>query len=99
MESFLSVLPHEMGRKIRRYRRWQDQQSAVLGKLLLLYGLQKYGYGKEVLESVEKEKQDKPFIPEVVDFNISHSGRYVLCGFNPNGKIHLGYLNHSNHVR
>ena len=87
MDTYLRTLPYFISKKIRRYRRWQDQQSALLGKMLLLKGLQEYGYTADVLDYLEKEKLDKPFIPQTIEFNISHSGKYILCAFNPNGKV------------
>lgn len=64
---------------INRYRQWQDRHSVLFGKLLLLWGLQKYGYPKDCLTKIRFDKHKRPYIDSEIDFNISHSGKYVIC--------------------
>lgn len=64
---------------IRKYRRWQDQHAVLFGKLLLLEGLQQYGIMPEALHDIQTTEYGKPYLNNGIKFNISHSGKYVLC--------------------
>ena len=64
--------------KILKYVRWEDRQSCILGKLLLSYGLKKLGTSKNISD-VLISKTGKPYIANGSYFNISHSGKYVVC--------------------
>lgn len=76
---YLERLPLSMRGAIQRYRRWEDRQASLFGKLLLLHAL--LGRNQEwdfsILERLENSSRGKPFIKEVADFNISHSGEIV----------------------
>lgn len=66
--------------KIKRYRRWQDAQLSLLGRLLLLKGIEdiySYNYqGKEMKYTI----YNKPYFEDnLVQFNISHSDGIVVC--------------------
>lgn len=66
--------------KIRKYRRWQDAQLSILGRILLFYGIEEVfkinGYAK----TIKHTEFDKPYFEEnSVHFNISHSGEIVIC--------------------
>lgn len=50
-----------------------------MGKYLLLCGLKEYGCG-HFLENIKLSAYGRPFIQNSeIDFNISHSGNYVVC--------------------
>jgi 4'-phosphopantetheinyl transferase len=78
-EEYLSLLPQTLQEKNRKYRRWQDRHSNLFGKLLLLKGLNDYGFSNNVLCKLQYNKHSRPYIDGNVDFNISHSGEYVVC--------------------
>lgn len=61
-----------------RYRRWQDAQLSLLGRLLLKEGMTHFN--KEVnLKELEFTKYNKPFFKNNnIQFNISHSGEIVV---------------------
>lgn len=84
---YLMDLPNVLAKKINRYRKWEDRQSVLFGKLLLLKGLAEYGFPANCLKKLEYNKMGKPFLPSAPAFNISHSDNYVVCAFNPNGRI------------
>ena len=46
-------LPDILAKKINRYRKWEDRQSVLFGKLLLLKGLQEYGFPTNCLKQLE----------------------------------------------
>lgn len=85
--AYLNCLPGDLRGKNQKYRRWQDQHANLFGKLLLVLALQKYGLGREILEQLRYTSHYRPFISQNIDFNISHSGRYVLCAVGINMKI------------
>lgn len=63
-----------------RFRRWQDKQANLLGKLLLAHLLEQFGYSKQLLKSLDYTEFDRPYIDQAkFDFNISHSGELVVC--------------------
>ena len=76
---YLTQLPTGLQGKNLRYHRWQDQHSHLFGKLLLLAGLKNYGYADDILNGIQYNQYSRPFIDGNIDFNISHSGEYVLC--------------------
>jgi len=86
-ESCLSVLPASQQEIIKRYRRWEDRQAGLFGKLLLIEALKKYGYGPDCLDNILVDNYGRPFLSGSVDFNISHSGEYVLCATSGRGKV------------
>lgn len=79
MARHLDSLPEKMRRAINRYKRWQDRHRALLARLLLRAGLQSLGFPAEALGSVRLDAFGRPFLSGEVDFNISHSGNYILC--------------------
>ena len=79
-EMLLQPLPADIQQKIRRYRRWQDAQACLLGKLLLIEGFNRFGLdGANLIHQLQYTDFGRPYLPGQADFNISHSGQYVLC--------------------
>lgn len=85
---YLNQLPVSLQAKNAKYRRWKDKHLHLFGKLLLLEGLRNIGYTDEILNKIDYNHYSRPFINEDIDFNISHSGEYVLCAIGK--KIRLG---------
>lgn len=81
LDFFLSLLPVEMEQKFHRYRRWEDRYANLFGKLLILKGLTERGFGRNALEFIQYTDFGKPFIDSKTQFNVSHSGNSILCGF------------------
>ncbi|GAB5523081.1 MAG: hypothetical protein Roseis2KO_09530 [Roseivirga sp.] len=70
-----------MVESIGRYMRWQDRHSSLFGKLLLKKGLAHFGEQPNQLQNKLVTKYGRPYLPIDIDFNISHSGSYVVCAF------------------
>jgi len=72
-----------------RYLRWQDRHSHLFGKLLLKEALKKYQIGANIWNHVKYGAFNRPHLtlPDL-DFNISHSGNFVICAIGNN--IRLG---------
>jgi len=82
----LDRLPAALQPKILRYRRWEDAHAALLGKLLLLVGLNEAG-SPATLDDLLYTPNAKPYFPEGPNFNISHSGNWVVCALSQTGRI------------
>ena len=79
LETHLKKFPIDYQNKILRFRRWEDAQLSLLGRLLLIYGMK--SLNKE-LSGYQLEYTDycKPFFINLDSkFNISHSGNMVVC--------------------
>ena len=87
LNNCLSTLPAFLGEKILRYRRWEDRQAVLVGKLLLREVLAKRGYAPDCLERLRFDSYGRPHLEENVDFNISHSGEFVLCAVASGGRV------------
>lgn len=85
--TLLSYLPETDQERISRYRRWQDKQSHLIGRLLLLCGLVERGLPASSLEAVKTTGYGKPFIAGDIEFNISHSETCVACAVTDSGRI------------
>ncbi|UII29757.1 4'-phosphopantetheinyl transferase superfamily protein [Fulvivirga ulvae] len=85
---YLNMLPADMAKRIGKYHRWQDAHAGLIGKLLLVEGLKKYGGGHQWLDDIKYSEYSRPYL-DLVEFNISHSGNYVICVIS-NDKLRIG---------
>lgn len=79
IQEFLLRFPIDFQKKIMSYRRWQDAQLSLLGRILLYKGVD--NFNKKYKEtSIKYTKYKKPYFEkDEVYFNISHSGEIVVC--------------------
>lgn len=78
LQNCLGLFSDEIQEKILQFRRWQDIQLTLLGKLLLLEGMSRLNELK--LGSLCYTECNKPYFQDSnVEFNISHSGNIVVC--------------------
>jgi len=84
---YLASIPESICSEIRQYRRWEDRQSRLFGKLLLQYALNRRDKNRRssYLEQLEYTESGKPFIRGEAGFNISHSGDLVVLALVDNG--------------
>ena len=75
----LRFLPGALRDKHFKYRRWQDRAANLYSKILLVRGLERFGFDHKVLENLQYTGHGRPHLPGGIDFNISHSGDYMLC--------------------
>jgi 4'-phosphopantetheinyl transferase len=80
-QDYLSGLPAAMRNKNARYRRWQDRHRHLLGGLLLAMACERFGGSSDWLYRISHTRHGRPYIEgePLIDFNISHSGNYVMC--------------------
>ncbi|MDN5213749.1 4'-phosphopantetheinyl transferase superfamily protein [Fulvivirgaceae bacterium BMA12] len=83
----LDSVPQALRERIGKFRRWQDAHCSLFGKLLLIEGLKKYGISRGILNEIQYTKYNRPFLTGEIDFNISHSGKAVVCVITQNGDI------------
>lgn len=82
----MKLLPLMMQNKILRLRCSVDQQASLIGKLLLKKGLMDLGF-QHLFAQVQYSSYGRPYVNDELDFNISHSGCYVVCAFSVGGRI------------
>ena len=75
---YINLLPPGLKEKTLRYKRWQDQQRHLIGKLLLRESFKIYDLPSDSLKNITYNTYERPFLKEGIDFNISHSGEYVI---------------------
>jgi 4'-phosphopantetheinyl transferase len=88
-QEYLAMMPPGICASILRYKRWQDRQATLFGKLLLLRALRItfHDTGMHKFQSLEVPQYGKPFIPGGPDFNISHSGEMVVLAVTQSGAV------------
>jgi len=76
----LFKFPIDFQNKINQYKRWQDKQSSILGRILLLKGIEEvYGLNYQD-QTIYYSQYHKPYFKDsIVQFNISHSENIVVC--------------------
>lgn len=84
---YLKNLPPVFQTKILKYRHWQDAQRSLLGKALLMDGLYSLGLKQYFLKDIKFSNFQKPYFNNLIDFNISHSGEFVVCAICLTGKV------------
>ena len=79
LRQFLPFFSKHIQNEILKYRKWEDVQLALLGKILLRNGLNGLGLSfseKDLAYNVN----NKPYFKSgKIKFNISHSGEMVVC--------------------
>lgn len=81
LETYTNFLTQKIKDQVSTYRRWQDRQAFVLGKLLIWKGLKYHQYEDDCLSKLQLNRYGKAYIDSRVFFNLSHSGQYVICAF------------------
>ncbi len=76
--NILSRSPKNYSKKLLKYKRWQDAQLSLLGRLLLEYGLRKFE-GNFHQKDIIYTNNSKPYFKDKsIEFNISHSQNIVV---------------------
>lgn len=79
LDKYSKICTEEFNAKILKYRRWQDAQLSLLGRILLKYGFNQY-FGINDFE-IGRTSNYKPFLMnQDLYFNISHAGNLAVCG-------------------
>lgn len=83
----LNNLPPAIIEKNMSYRKWEDRHLNLIGVLLLLDSIKQIGYNKSLLALMKYDQYGKPYINNEINFNISHSGNYVICAISDDTKL------------
>ena len=86
-------MPTFFQKEIKAYKHRESAQSSLLGKVLLLYGF-KIMKVKYSLQNIQLGVKDRPFINNNFDFNISHSGDYIIVAINESSKVGIDIEKH-----
>lgn len=82
----LEVLPEGIKLKILKYQRWEDAHASLFGKMILKKGLRDFGFD-DTLVDLKYNSYSRPHLTDSIDFNISHSGDYVICVLSTLGSV------------
>jgi 4'-phosphopantetheinyl transferase len=86
-EKLIRALPEMMAKEILQYKKQDDINRLTAGKFLLKKILENMGEPNR-LNDYQIDAMGKPFIKGLHDFNISHSGKVVVCAtINTDGKV------------
>ena len=87
IDNYLPKLSTEFQDKIGRYRRWQDAQLSLLGRVLLVRGMEQMDCSFDKPD-LKYTSFNKPYFDgNDISFNISHSGKVVVCALTYLGDI------------
>lgn len=81
--------PFDFVEKLKRYRKWQDVQLSLLGRVLLFKGIKKHYKLNLNAHDIKYNQYNKPFFEgNQIYFNISHSAEIVVCAITD--KVEIG---------
>lgn len=78
---YLERLPLSVKEYVLKFQKHNDRLRVLCGKLMLQHALQETGH-KNLIESIQLDQYKRPFVSKHFDFNISHSGNYVILAHN-----------------
>lgn len=77
----IEKFPFWVQEAIFKYRKEEDREIRMLGKLVLKYGLNYLGFESEkLIQQLTTDANGKPKIPEAsLYFNLAHADDYIIC--------------------
>jgi len=82
-----SQMPSAIQRKINSFRKWEDRQASLLGRVLLRQSLCASGLSERLLTQIEYGKFGKPYLADGPHFNITHSYPYIICAVDQQNEV------------
>lgn len=75
-------------KKIQSFKKWQDAQLSLLGRMLLFNGINEFTKKKYSDEDIRYTIFNKPYFKDsLIHFNVSHSGNIVICAISDEAEI------------
>ncbi|TKI09077.1 MULTISPECIES: 4'-phosphopantetheinyl transferase family protein [Bacillus] len=91
MEQKLKLLSNNERQRILRFRKWEDRQRSLLANIAVRRRLEILLQEPINPSSIERDQKGRPFLKNFRnwqgDFNLSHSGEWIISGITTNGKI------------
>ncbi len=84
---FLKKLPEDVKSQVLKFKKWEDRQRSLFSKLLLVEGLNMLSLHRYSLQQMKFTKYRRPYFDNDIDFNISHSGDYIVCAISLGDKV------------
>ncbi len=79
---YLNYLPDHLKEEVLKYRKWNDKQNCLIGKILLSLGYNQIEDRELDFNFLKRDKFGKPYlIDSNFEFNISHTKNTVVCAF------------------
>lgn len=92
---YLSMLPPDLRKKNSQYLRWQDRHAHLFGRLLLIEALKSCDIENNIWDLIAYSSHKRPYLTlKEYDFNISHSGDYVICAIGKNIRLGIDIEEH-----
>jgi 4'-phosphopantetheinyl transferase len=80
LQNSLAKFPSDFQERIKKFRRWQDAQFSLLGRVMLFKGIEEVKRQNCDNREIKYTLYNKPYFEDnLVEFNISHSGEIVVC--------------------
>src|SRR5205085_1446012 len=86
-DNYLQQVPPFIQKKIEAFRQWQDAERSLIGNILLIEGLKFLHYTGYSLAQLKLTEYKKPYFDDKINFNITHSGQYILCAISDSCKV------------
>ncbi|MGZ4118712.1 MAG: 4'-phosphopantetheinyl transferase family protein, partial [Bacteroidia bacterium] len=83
----LNSLPVYTKEKLSEYPQKEERLRGAVGRLILKKLLIEDGYQNNILEKIKSDKYGRPYLDNKIDFNIAHSGDYIVCAISKNTKL------------
>lgn len=78
IDKYLHTFSEDFSKKVLKFKRWQDAQLSLLGRILLNFGLE--SHFNIINPQIVYNRKGKPFLLDhEVYFNISHTSDLVIC--------------------
>ena len=88
LQNELPKFPIDFIQKINKFRKWQDAQLSLLGRILLFQSIEEVFNIELSRKDVLYNEYGKPYFKRnPIHFSISHSGEIIICAINDDSEI------------
>ena len=86
-QGYMNELSEAQQTKINRFVFWEDRCRSLFGKVLLKNLLDEFGFDGSLISKIQHTPYGRPYLNLPLDFNISHSGEYVICAASLDSRV------------